>query len=78
MVRVSGRIARFRDVGGVGSRARRSGNLVADVDEQLRATGLAVTQGVRLLKKTPDAYGGREDDGERDRRRWKGEGMEKG
>ena len=51
---------------------------MADVDEQLRSTRLTTTQGVQLLEKTPDADEGREDDGGRDRRRWKGEGMEKG
>lgn len=51
---------------------------MADVDEQLRSTRLAATQGRRLLKKTADADGGRDDDGGRGRRRWKGEGMEKG
>ena len=61
VVGVSGKIARFRDCRGAGSRARRLGNLVAD--DQLRSTRLLATQRDAWWGAT-DADGGRDDDGE--------------
>lgn len=68
----------FKIVGGVGSRARRSGKLVADVDEQLRSNRLAAAQrdSRSRIHPTPmgdgTTMGGEADDGGRGR---DGEGL---